>query len=388
MMIDTKRKRNETYMSYVKRITAMCTNKVITHSEWGDCLLGDKNRYEKENCRKAFYVLEKVLKIDDSDLIENNDEGAYEAMKELEDAIYKQRVQLSDENRIKRSLLREEARFEKLLEVLIEGMSNLPVIEMKEYEGFYEEGDKYAVLSLSDWHCGAIVDNQFNFYNIEVMTERAETLKEKALQYCELHKVTHLVIEVNGDMVDGLIHVSSRVQQEEDTVSQIITVSNVLSTMFNDMKPYFKEIKVYVTVGNHGRMVPSKHDSITKENFEMLIPEFLRLRCPGIKVVDSHGMDFLKYEIDGKVICLSHGQNDKVTSVVSDFSKVYRVIPDECHLGHTHGYKDMNDSDTIVSVNGSLIGGNDYSLTLRKTNSPSQNLIVYEKDRCVYEIKV
>ena len=123
------------------------------------------------------------------------------------------------------------------------------------------------------------------------------------------------------------------------------------------------------------------------ENFEMLIPTMLRDKLSDVKIIDSKGLDFTKYEIDGKIIMVSHGQNDSMTKVISDFSKMFKVVPNEVHLGHTHSYTDINDCDIKVTVNGSLIGSDDYAITIRKVTTPSQNLIVYEKDRCIYEIK-
>ena len=380
-----ERKENETYISYIKRVTNACSDKKISYSEWGDYILGTDNNYSSENLRKAFYVVYKLLnKID-----ENN--CNYDAIKDLEnlrDEIYKERCRLQDIQREKRNDLRVEARFENLLEVVKDNIGFMPTYEIKDFKPINKNQDKkYAVLQLSDWHCGALVDNQFNYYNVDTMVDRATKVRNNALEYCKLHNVTDLVIEINGDMVNGAIHVSSRVESEEGVIQQVITVTDVLAKLINSMKPYFNSIKIVTTLGNHGRLTPNKSDSITNENFEMLIPTMLRDKLSDIKISDSKGLDFTKYEIDGKIIMVSHGQNDSMTKVISDFSKMFKVVPNEVHLGHTHSYTDINDCDIKVTVNGSLIGSDDYAVTIRKVTTPSQNLIVYEKDRCIYEIK-
>ena len=315
----------------------------------------------------------------------------YDAIKDLEnlrDEIYKERCRLQDIQREKRNDLRVEARFENLLEVVKDNIGFMPTYEIKDFKPINKNQDKkYAVLQLSDWHCGALVDNQFNYYNVDTMVDRATKVRNNALEYCKLHNVTDLVIEINGDMVNGAIHVSSRVESEEGVIQQVITVTDVLAKLINSMKPYFNSIKIVTTLGNHGRLTPNKSDSITNENFEMLIPTMLRDKLSDVKIIDSKGLDFTKYEIDGKIIMVSHGQNDSMTKVISDFSKMFKVVPNEVHLGHTHSYTDINDCDIKVTVNGSLIGSDDYAVTIRKVTTPSQNLIVYEKDRCIYEIK-
>lgn len=380
-----ERKENETYISYIKRVTNACSDKKISYSEWGDYILGTDNNYSSENLRKAFYVVYKLLnKIDEN----NCDYDAIKDLENLRDEIYKERCRLQDIQREKRNDLRVEARFENLLEVVKDNIGFMPTYEIKDFKPINKNQDKkYAVLQLSDWHCGALVDNQFNYYNVDTMVDRATKVRNNALEYCKLHNVTDLVIEINGDMVNGAIHVSSRVESEEGVIQQVITVTDVLAKLINSMKPYFNLIKIITTLGNHGRLTPNKSDSITNENFEMLIPTMLRDKLGDVKIIDSKGLDFTKYEIDGKIIMVSHGQNDSMTKVISDFSKIFKVVPNEIHLGHTHSYTDINDCDIKVTVNGSLIGSDDYAVTIRKVTTPSQNLIVYEKDRCIYEIK-
>lgn len=380
-----ERKENETYISYIKRVTNACSDKKISYSEWGDYILGTDNNYSSENLRKAFYVVYKLLnKIDEN----NCDYDAIKDLENLRDEIYKERCRLQDIQREKRNDLRVEARFENLLEVVKDNIGFMPTYEIKDFKPINKNQDKkYAVLQLSDWHCGALVDNQFNYYNVDTMVDRATKVRNNALEYCKLHNVTDLVIEINGDMVNGAIHVSSRVESEEGVIQQVITVTDVLAKLINSMKPYFNSIKIVTTLGNHGRLTPNKSDSITNENFEMLIPTMLRDKLSDVKIIDSKGLDFTKYEIDGKIIMVSHGQNDSMTKVISDFSKMFKVVPNEVHLGHTHSYTDINDCDIKVTVNGSLMGSDDYAVTIRKVTTPSQNLIVYEKDRCIYEIK-
>ena len=380
-----ERKENETYISYIKRVTNACSDKKISYSEWGDYILGTDNNYSSENLRKAFYVVYKLLnKIDEN----NCDYDAIKDLENLRDEIYKERCRLQDIQREKRNDLRVEARFENLLEVVKDNIGFMPTYEIKDFKPINKNQDKkYAVLQLSDWHCGALVDNQFNYYNVDTMVDRATKVRNNALDYCKLHNVTDLVIEINGDMVNGAIHVSSRVESEEGVIQQVITVTDVLAKLINSMKPYFNSIKIVTTLGNHGRLTPNKSDSITNENFEMLIPTMLRDKLSDVKIIDSKGLDFTKYEIDGKIIMVSHGQNDSMTKVISDFSKMFKVVPNEVHLGHTHSYTDINDCDIKVTVNGSLMGSDDYAVTIRKVTTPSQNLIVYEKDRCIYEIK-
>lgn len=312
-------------------------------------------------------------------------------LEQLKKEVYKEKIKYQDARREYRKELTSEARFENLIDVLKAEIINLDELPLYHYGERVEKNKKPkdAILALSDWHIGAMVDTQWNCYSIDIAKERMEQLLNKVKRYILNYNITNLVVEINGDMVHGLINVSNRVQSEEDVVSQIIIVSDMLSYFINELKPYVRNLKIVTTLGNHGRLIPNKKESINKENMEMLIPEFLKLKLDkDINILTSNGLDFIKYKIGDRVICLSHGQYDKVNEVIEDFSKMYKCVPNEIHLGHTHSYKDINDSNIYITVNGSLMGSDEYAVNLRKITKPSQNLIIYDEDRCIIEITV
>lgn len=276
-----------------------------------------------------------------------------EKLESLKNEIYKEKIKYQDARREYRKHLSAEARYENLADILreeVKKLNDLPTYKLGENVK-KNITPKYAILQLSDWHAGAIVDTQWNYYSIDVMRDRAKQLANKVKKHALINNITDLMIEINGDMVHGIINVSNRVQSEEDVVSQIIIVAEVLANLINEIKPYFKNIKVVTTLGNHGRLISDKKASVAKENMEMLIPEFLRLRLDkSITIISSQGLDFTKYEFGGKTICLAHGQNDKINSVIENFAKMYKTVPDEIHLGHTHSHKNLNDCNIYVVV--------------------------------------
>ena len=250
-------------------------------------------------------------------------------LEQLKKEVYKEKIKYQDARREYRKELTSEARFENLIDVLKAEIINLDELPLYHYGERVEKNKKPkdAILALSDWHIGAMVDTQWNCYSIDIAKERMEQLLNKVKRYILNYNITNLVVEINGDMVHGLINVSNRVQSEEDVVSQIIIVSDMLSYFINELKPYVRNLKIVTTLGNHGRLIPNKKESINKENMEMLIPEFLKLKLDkDINILTSNGLDFIKYKIGDRVICLSHGQYDKVNEVIEDFSRSYAFI--------------------------------------------------------------
>ena len=310
------------------------------------------------------------------------------------DEEYKERVRLQDARREYNKELRAEARYENLVNIMKDCLSDVVTSNIefgKKHLHIENKKSKYAILMLSDWHYGALCDSQWNYYDTNVAQLRAEQLVAKTQSYILSLGITDLIVEINGDMCEGMINIGNRVASEESVVEQIINVSKLLSKCILSLKPYVNSIKVVTTLGNHGRLTPNrKEQADERENFEMLIPEFLRLTLGNdIPIVTSQGLDFVKYEFDDKIICLSHGHHDKATSAIDNMIRVYKVVPDEIHLGHWHHMSDLNDSNIHVVVNGSIKGVDDFGLkATRCTTQPSQNLIVYGKDRMMIELIV
>lgn len=321
-------------------------------------------------------------------------EDMVKRLQSKKDEEYKERIRLQDARREYNKELRAEARYENLVNIMKDCLSDVVTSNIefgKKHLHIENKKSKYAILMLSDWHYGALCDSQWNYYDTNVAKERAEQLIAKTQSYILSLGVTDLIVEINGDMCEGMINIGNRVASEESVVEQIINVSKLLSECILSLKPYVNSIKVVTTLGNHGRLTSNKKEQADeRENFEMLIPEFLRLTLgDDITIVTSQGLDFVKYEFDDKIICLSHGHHDKATSAIDNMIRVYKVVPDEIHLGHWHHMSDLNDSNIHVVVNGSIKGVDDFGLkATRCTTQPSQNLIVYGKDRIMIELIV
>ena len=103
------------------------------------------------------------------------------------DEEYKERVRLQDARREYNKELRIEARYENLVDVLKENLQDInryDTCSFGEKNLHIDRGTKKcAILMISDWHYGAICDNQWNFYNCEVAEKRAEQLIEKTKKY-------------------------------------------------------------------------------------------------------------------------------------------------------------------------------------------------------------
>lgn len=367
-------------------------------ADWGDVRDMIGADIHPDSLRKAFATTEyggySVAKYLMDKTANELTEEMVKRLQSKKDEEYKERIRLQDARREYNKELRAEARYENLVNIMKDCLSDVATSNIEfgnKHLHIENKKSKYAILMLSDWHYGALCDSQWNYYDTNVAKERAEQLVAKTQSYILSLGITDLIVEINGDMCEGMINIGNRVASEESVVEQIINVSKLLSKCILSLKPYVNSIKVVTTLGNHGRLTSNKKEQADeRENFEMLIPEFLRLTLgDDIPIVTSQGLDFVKYEFDDKIICLSHGHHDKATSAIDNMIRVYKVVPDEVHLGHWHHMSDLNDSNIHVVVNGSIKGVDDFGLkATRCTTQPSQNLIVYGKDRMMIELIV
>ena len=374
-----ERKENETYKSYLTRIINAKENGQITYDEMGDFLVDD-NRWVSDNWRKFYYIAKEIVKKLDED-VEYTQDDVIREMEDMKIEIYKEKVKLRDQRRELNKLHTKQARFENLVEVIKERLEEIGTLPIEKY---YKQLDKEkgATLMVSDLHYGIKVDNQFNYYDTEVAEDRLKKLTNKTIQYCKKHDISHLNIELLGDMVSGTIHTGVRVQQEEDIIQQIIDCAELLSNMVNDLAEHVENVTVYSVYGNHGRTEPNKHDAINRENYERLIYYFMKNRVKGVRFIDSQGEDFIKYYDFGKTFVISHGDEDKQASAIEAYSKMLGEQVGEVHLAHWHEFKEVGN----VIVNGSVVGSDDYAVSIRKHSKPCQVLKVYGEDECTYKL--
>lgn len=311
--------------------------------------------------------------------------GAINAAK---DELFKEKVRLQDARRELNALKREDARFENLVDRMTQAVEELPDIVLPKAMPFNETGIAEASLLISDLHYGLEVDNAVNFYNCDLVREYLAQICEKTKYYCALHRVHTLHINLAGDLISGRIRLQARVDNEEDTITQIISVSEILSEFIAQLDSVIPEVKVYGVIGNHSRVEENKKSVLHSENFERLIFRYIKLRVPHIPFITNGLEDWLIYKIKDKRIFLTHGDKDSVNNIKIHAVNITQQIPDICYLGHVHHLNVKDDNGTMIVVNGSLVGSDDYAVSLRYNTKPYQMLQIFDKDMCLYQLGV
>lgn len=316
-------------------------------------------------------------------------EDETESFRKIKNEAYRERVRLQDARREINKYQKEYARQENLIQCLKDSISEIPELKLS-----FNPGEQYSVgkdgcnasILISDIHDGILIDNTINYYDKSIVEERMAQLGDKVLDICALHKVESLNVELCGDLIAGAIHTSIRVEQEEDLISAIIHVSEVLSAFIARLSSVIQEVNVYCVCGNHARVKSRLSDNVNRENYERLIFEYIKLRVPDVNVYQNGWEDFLKYEINGRKIAVVHGDKDTVDNIRSHCCNLFGEVIDEVHMGHIHHFNIKDDNGTMIVVNGSVMSTDSYALRNRQVVKPYQIMRIYGENDCTYRI--
>ena len=313
--------------------------------------------------------------------------------------LYKIKKQAQDQRRELRNLLTPEARFNNLIEAMVDSANRLcdeRPLEFEDYVG--EHGDTEAVLSLADWHYGMVTDNIWNKYDTNICRQRVTQLVVKTIRYLQRHKVKALHILLLGDAAHGALHTSCRVASEEDTCDQLMHVSEIIAQAVNDLSKYVSEVNVYATYGNHLRTVQNKDDNIHSDNMEKIIGWWLEQRLQKndrVHIIKSDYYEFLFLNVCGYNIVGAHGDLEKFKqfglTVNTLFTKKYGQTIDytiSADKHHIEEFETMGIESTLVR---SLCGTDEYSNKNRLYSAPGQTLMIFSRSEgkeCTYNIKL
>lgn len=313
------------------------------------------------------------------------------------DAIYKAKRELYDQRREYNAILAKEARTEHLHGIIAEAANNLGNIKPLNIEKhFYDNPDDgEALVVLTDWHFGLVSDNIWNSFNIEILRDRVSTLVERTIEKIKRHQPRTLHVAILGDMIAGAIHASSRAASEEVTSAQLVHVSELLAEVIAELSNYVSFTFVYSTYGNHARTVSNIKDSLHSDNFEQIIPWWLKARFASrqdIEVVDSR-YEFIHMDICGYTVVATHGDLDggKNAPILINtmFEKVHGKGIDYFVTGHEHHIESFENVGIEHIKCGCLCGADDYANTKRLFSSVSQTLIFFSRTEgreCIYNI--
>lgn len=299
---------------------------------------------------------------------------------------YKDKTQIRDVYNAYRASLREDARiasFKEFIEECAQKQSQLP-IRLDSTLDMCTDSNIEAILLLSDWHIGSDVANFYNTYDHDVAIKRVSAIVDKVKFYCRQNKVYRLNVLNLGDLIEGLIHVNGRINQQMDVCSQLIFATELMSVALNELQTAAPEVTYRSCSDNHSRMVADKNQSIESENLNRITDWWLaeRLKNSSIKMKsDNLDQGFGKFKLlNGKNVVFFHGHQDSKSQTLQNVVGAVREWVDIVCCAHWHNPAEHTFQDMKLYVNGSLCGTCDYTLGRRLFTKPSQKLLIINKN--------
>lgn len=301
----------------------------------------------------------------------------------------KEKIKMRDQRRILNTKIREMARLEHLENYLKENVEsiepvNIPVVKKD------DDNDKVMLVCASDWHIGANIDNSFNKFNSEIAMKRIQKFKSEVMKKLKKENIHKLNIANLGDSIMGHIHVTARIENEENSIEQIVRASQYFEEFIKDFVLEGYDVTFYNIGGNHNRVIANKKESLgTKESFERLLTVYLEKAFKNFdnfrQIDDEYGI--IELDIKDKKVVLCHGDIDGGNNVVSKLNEMLDTRIEYLFSGHVHNafYREHGVAAHIGI--GSLMGADSYATYKRFSSRPSQSYFVFD-DNGIDSMKV
>ena len=388
-MIEIKKNANETEEQFLWRVGQTIDSGQIESWKSINNIINKELGIEEERWRdeSAFRKRYQAAKKFYDNCFSKMESDTYaKEVKVMTDKLYKERRKFYDQKREYNKLLVSDARAEHLTEELILAANRLNEFKPLVFENTYFNSTvhKEALIAFSDWHYGLVTDNIWNKYNTEICRQRVKKFVELAKEFLELNNIGVLTIVMLGDAANGAIHVSCRVQAEEDTCDQLMHVSEIMAEAINELSNVVNKVNVYSCYGNHLRTIQDKNDSIHSDNMEKVIPWWLKQRLKDnykVNIIESEYKEFTKLNILGFNICCVHGDLENFknigTTVNTIFSRKFGETIDYTISGDKHHLEEFEQFDIESILIRSLSGTDDYANNKRLYSKPGQTLMIF-----------
>ena len=340
--------------------------------------------WSADHCRKTMIGAIRHQDYIDSKTKEQLESEQYEKLIQKELELKKEKVKVQDLKTQVNKQIRELARKENLGEILEEKLDKLnmqPRIINDEYKKRISSGRDMVCL-ISDIHYGVKTNNAMTPYDSDICKKKMNYLVNKTIDYSLENNIDKLYVLMLGDELSGLIHNTTRLEQREDVITQVLEVSELLSQAIIKLANNLPYVIVGIAQGNHTRVMADKKDSLEQENFTRLVKEFIKL-----KVKNISNILFLENEFDESIIEINikgynliglHGQNDRLNNI-SRLTEMFDKKIDYVCLGHFHNAKEFENNKTEVIVNG-CFSGDDYAKRMRLYNKAIQKLLLFTNE--------
>lgn len=327
----------------------------------------------------------------------NDGTKAYLLQLKLEtEQLKRERQKLRDEKLEYNRWLREHSRDELIGEKICDAISAIEPLTLPEPIEKVENERSY-ILCFSDTHYGAaftvkgLCGEIINEYSPEVFERRMADLLIQVLDVIYEKNLTNIKIFSLGDELDGILRVSQLQKLRYGIVESTIKYAEFICNWLNELSKYVS-IDFYSVQGNHTelRLISQPKGTFTDENMSFVINEFIEKRLENNPNFEFHKNESgLIYDnILGYNILGIHGEVKNMESALQKLTNTYGIMIDVLVGGHKHHFRaeSVGRNREVISVP-SVMGIDDYAMSIGKTSSAGATMFVLEKTKGVVEEK-
>lgn len=393
-----KKLESETDYEYGLRLISIKVEEKPDDLDWEDIVKLLNLDCHRDSLRKAANVTDfsgyRVMQYFKEKLQSQNCDDTESYINELDEKkrqLIKERAKLHTEKLEYNRWLREDARDELFEEKVIAAIKeNLNKIDPPQKIGGFHTS-RFGLLNIADCHFGKDfkiygLDNRIiNAYSPDIFFMRMETLYNEVIDYAHKENLTGFKIFNLGDALDGFLRNSQLWTLRYGVTKSAVIFGEYMGKWLRSLSEEFT-IEYYQTCGNHGelRLLDGRKGEHLHDNIEMVTGAIIRIineNNPNFKYIENKsGLIFT--EIAGYNVMGIHGEVKNLQTAIKDYSDIYDVKIDYLVAGHAHHsmFNNCGVRRGTIGV-GSIIGVDDYSMSIRKTSDATASFVIFEKGK-------
>ena len=387
---DLERKPNETNDQYFYRICSIKDRLGFTWPQMADIFNNEFGCSKGETSyRKDWAAFERIFNANADKILD--DDSYLEEIREAKYELEKERKKLQTEKLEYNRWLREEARDELIAEHICDAIRELPPLEIPNAK-LSLQADRVGCLLIADSHYGVdlkitgLYGEIINEYSPEIFEERMWNLLYQVIDICKKEGFTSLNIYDLGDEVDGILRVSQLFKLRYGVIESTVRYGRFITEWLNELSKHIRIRYQMVKDSNHCqlRLLNQPKNTFKDENMSYIITEKIMDRLennPNFEFIQNP-TGYIFDNIVGYNILGIHGEGKGLEKAINDFSRTYRINISFLIGGHKHHQNSSNigiESDVISAP--SIIGIDDYALSLHKTSDPGATLFILERGK-------
>ena len=277
-----------------------------------------------------------------------------------------------------------------ITQYIVDAISNLKPLEIPAQLPSFQNNKSFA-LCYSDSHYGVefsikgLFGETINEYSPEIFEKRMWSLFYKVKNIIEKENITTLHIYDFGDSIDGLLRVSQLWKLRYGVVDSTINYSEFISNWLNELTKIVNVKFQMVIDANHSqlRLLGQPKNTFKDDNMSKIIATFIKQRLcnnPNFEFVENPtGMIF--DNLAGYNLLGIHGEVKNMDNAMKDFSRIYNLQLNYLIGGHIHHgkYEEVGQDFEVLNIP-SIIGIDDYSLSLQKGSNAGAKLFCFEEN--------